>query len=41
MHAFPDSTKAAFATFAEEAKTGCPISQALAGIPITLEATLG
>lgn len=37
----PGLDEAAFATFAEEAKTGCPISQALAGIPITLEATLG
>jgi osmotically inducible protein OsmC len=30
----------AFARIAEEAKTGCPVSQALAGIDITLEATL-
>ena len=37
----PGLDEAAFATFVEEAKTGCPISQALAGIPITLEATLG
>lgn len=37
----PGLDEAAFATFAEQAKTGCPISQALAGIPITLEATLG
>lgn len=37
----PGLDEAAFATFAEDAKTGCPISQALAGIPITLEATLG
>jgi len=37
----PGLDDAAFAAFAEEAKTGCPISQALAGIPITLEATLG
>ncbi|MFI8594053.1 OsmC family peroxiredoxin [Microbacterium sp. NPDC078428] len=29
-----------FARIAEEAKTGCPVSQALAGIDITLEATL-
>lgn len=29
-----------FATFAEDAKTGCPVSAALAGISITLEATL-
>ena len=36
----PGLDEAAFAVFAEEAKTGCPISQALSGIPITLEATL-
>ncbi len=29
-----------FARIAAEAKTGCPVSQALAGIDITLEATL-
>lgn len=29
-----------FLTFAEDAKANCPISQALAGIPITLEAEL-
>lgn len=29
-----------FATFADEAKAGCPVSKALAGIPITLEASL-
>ncbi|MEV7693932.1 OsmC family peroxiredoxin [Microbacterium sp. NPDC089189] len=29
-----------FARLAAEAKTGCPVSQALAGIEITLEATL-
>lgn len=29
-----------FAELAEGAKTGCPVSQALAGIEITLEATL-
>ena len=29
-----------FARIAGEAKTGCPVSQALAGIEITLEATL-
>jgi osmotically inducible protein OsmC len=29
-----------FQTIAEDAKANCPISQALAGIPITLEATL-
>jgi len=30
-----------FARLADEAKTGCPVSAALAGIEITLEATLG
>lgn len=29
-----------FAQFAEDAKANCPVSQALAGVPITLEATL-
>lgn len=29
-----------FQRIAEEAKTGCPVSQALAGVEITLEATL-
>jgi osmotically inducible protein OsmC len=29
-----------FATFAEEAKTACPVSQALAGTTITLDAAL-
>lgn len=29
-----------FETIAQQAKTGCPVSQALAGIEITLEATL-
>ena len=29
-----------FQRIAEEAKAGCPVSQALAGIEITLEATL-
>ena len=29
-----------FQTFAEDAKANCPLSQALAGVPITLEATL-
>jgi len=29
-----------FARIAEEAKAGCPVSQALSGIEITLEATL-
>lgn len=36
----PGLDEAAFARIAEEAKTGCPISQALAGVEITLEATL-
>jgi osmotically inducible protein OsmC len=31
---------AKFAEFAEEAKTGCPISQALAAVPMTLDAKL-
>lgn len=30
----------AFARIAEDAKSGCPVSQALAGVEITLEATL-
>ncbi|MFT4306128.1 MAG: OsmC family peroxiredoxin [Microbacterium sp.] len=30
-----------FARLAAEAKVGCPVSQALAGVEITLEATLG
>lgn len=29
-----------FQRFAEEAKSGCPVSKALSGIPITLEASL-
>ena len=29
-----------FQRIAEEAKTGCPVSRALTGIPITLEASL-
>ena len=29
-----------FQRLAAEAKSGCPVSQALAGIPITLEASL-
>jgi osmotically inducible protein OsmC len=36
----PGMTEATFHTFAEDAKANCPISQALAGVPITLEATL-
>lgn len=33
--------EAAFVAAAEEAKAGCPVSQALAGTTITLEASLG
>lgn len=29
-----------FQSFADEAKSGCPVSKALSGIPITLEASL-
>lgn len=36
----PGITEAAFAAAAEDAKKNCPVSQALAGIPITLEASL-
>ncbi|GGM48080.1 OsmC family peroxiredoxin [Microbacterium saperdae] len=36
----PGLTPEAFQKIANEAKTGCPVSQALAGIEITLEATL-
>ncbi|WP_119698073.1 OsmC family peroxiredoxin [Microbacterium halotolerans] len=36
----PGIDEAEFAKIAEAAKTGCPISQALAGIEITLEAAL-
>lgn len=36
----PNLTPEAFQEIAAEAKTGCPVSQALAGIEITLEATL-
>jgi len=36
----PGLTPEAFHEIAEGAKTGCPVSQALAGIDITLEATL-
>jgi osmotically inducible protein OsmC len=36
----PGMDEASFHTFAEDAKANCPISQALAGVPITLEATL-
>lgn len=36
----PGISAADFDRIAEEAKVNCPVSQALAGIPITLEATL-
>jgi osmotically inducible protein OsmC len=36
----PGISEADFERIAEEAKAGCPVSRALAGIPITLEATL-
>jgi lipoyl-dependent peroxiredoxin len=36
----PGISEADFARLAEEAKANCPVSQALAGIPITLEASL-
>lgn len=37
----PGSTQEAFAAAAAEAKAGCPVSKALAGVPsITVEATL-
>lgn len=36
----PGLDAAEFDRIAQEAKTGCPVSQALAGIDITLEATL-
>lgn len=36
----PGISEEDFLTFAEDAKTNCPISKALAGIPITLEAEL-
>lgn len=36
----PGLTAEQFQEFAEGAKIGCPVSKALAGIPITLEATL-
>ncbi|MDN4481988.1 OsmC family peroxiredoxin [Demequina lignilytica] len=37
----PGLDQDAFARFADEAKAGCPVSQALAGVPITLaDATL-
>lgn len=36
----PGIDEETFNTHAQEAKTDCPVSQALTGIPITLEATL-
>lgn len=36
----PDISPEQFSSLAEEAKTGCPVSAALTGISITLEATL-
>lgn len=36
----PGLTEAEFEAFADDAKANCPISQALAGIPITIEAEL-
>lgn len=36
----PGLAEADFQRLADEAKTGCPVSKALAGIPITLEASL-
>jgi len=38
--AVPGLTAEQFATFAEGAKTGCPVSQALTGTRITLDAAL-
>lgn len=36
----PGINEDTFAQFAEDAKLNCPVSKALAGVPITLEATL-
>jgi osmotically inducible protein OsmC len=36
----PGISEADFQRIAEEAKAGCPVSRALSGIPITLEASL-
>jgi osmotically inducible protein OsmC len=36
----PGLTEEEFAAFAQDAKANCPISKALAGIPITIEAEL-
>jgi lipoyl-dependent peroxiredoxin len=37
----PNLSADEFAQFAEDTKTGCPVSQALQTVPMTLEATLG
>jgi osmotically inducible protein OsmC len=39
--AVPGMDAAAFGEAADAAKAGCPVSKALAGVPITLEASLG
>jgi osmotically inducible protein OsmC len=36
----PNIDEATFQRFAEEAKNGCPVSKALSGVQITLEAGL-
>ena len=36
----PGMDDATFQQFAEDAKSNCPVSKALAGVPVTLEATL-
>jgi len=36
----PELTAEEFTDIAESAKTGCPVSQALSGITITMDATL-
>jgi osmotically inducible protein OsmC len=36
----PNISEEDFERIAEEAKVNCPVSKALAGIPITLEASL-
>jgi osmotically inducible protein OsmC len=36
----PGLSEEEFQTFAEDAKANCPVSQALTGVPITLEASL-
>ena len=37
----PGLADAEFQALAEDAKENCPVSKALAGIPITIEASLG